>query len=217
VPGWFGTVPPRSKRAFLTKKPNIEKLLLPPALSGGSRHNSDIVKPTRLTHLRHCAGPANGIRTGCSDEAAAHQLYLSRFARRYCELWKRRGGCNCENKVHIDLAILAGVGIGAAAVQPLHAQTKPPACAVVELEVQNPRRRNFCPLLQWSSQKSGGKFLARPGIANASDGKTPNRVALIAFYSLDKALGAITPNSHPTTNLPPGPPTTGAMGQPSCC
>jgi hypothetical protein len=38
----------------------------------------------------------------------------------------------------VSLAILAGVGIGAVAVQSLHAQNKPPVYFVAETDVSNP-------------------------------------------------------------------------------
>jgi uncharacterized protein (DUF1330 family) len=57
-------------------------------------------------------------------------------------------------------------------------------------------KKEFLPLASTVFSENDGKILARPGIANAIGGKTPNRVALIAFDSLNKALGAITPNSH---------------------
>jgi uncharacterized protein (DUF1330 family) len=93
-------------------------------------------------------------------------------------------------KYTLALAMLAGVGIGAAAVQALHAQTKPPAYAVVELEVQNPDefKKEFLPLASKVFSEAGGKFIARPGIATAIDGTAPNRVALIAFDSLDTVV-----------------------------
>ena len=95
-----------------------------------------------------------------------------------------------KTKYTLALAMLAGVGIGAAAIQTLHAQTKPPAYAVVEVEVQNPDEflKEFLPLASKVFSEAGGKFLARPGIATAIDGTAPNRVALIAFDSLDKVV-----------------------------
>jgi Domain of unknown function (DUF1330) len=139
-----------------------------------------------LTHLRHRARPANRISAGRSDDAGAHQLYFNRVS---CE---GIAGCGTEGadaimktKYTLALAMVAGVGIGAAAVQALHAQTKPPAYAVVELEVQNPDefKKEFLPLASKVFSEAGGKFLARPGIATAIDGTAPNRVALIAFDS----------------------------------
>ena len=106
-------------------------------------------------------------------------------------------GCGTEGayaimktKFTLALAIIAGVGIGAAAVQALHAQTKPPAFAVVELEVQNSDefKKEFLPLASKVFSEAGGKFLAGPGLATAIDGTAPDRVALIAFDSLDRAV-----------------------------
>jgi uncharacterized protein (DUF1330 family) len=93
-------------------------------------------------------------------------------------------------KYTLTLAMLAGLGLGAAAVQALHAQTKPPAYVVVELDVQQPDefKKEFLPLASKVFQEAGGKFLAQPGIATAIDGTPPNRAALIAFDSLDKAV-----------------------------
>ena len=95
-----------------------------------------------------------------------------------------------RTKYTLALAMLAGVGIGAAAIQTLHAQTKPPVYAVVEVEVQNPDefQKEFVPLASKVFSEAGGKFLARPGIATAIDGTAPNRVALLAFDSLDKVV-----------------------------
>ena len=38
----------------------------------------------------------------------------------------------------VSLAVLAGFGLGAIAVQTLHAQGKPPAYTIVEIDVTNP-------------------------------------------------------------------------------
>ena len=93
-------------------------------------------------------------------------------------------------KYTLVLAMLAGVGIGVTANQALHAQAKPPAYAVVELDVQNPDefRKEFLPRVSKVFSDAGGKFLARPGNATAIDGTAPNRVAVIAFASLDTAV-----------------------------
>jgi uncharacterized protein (DUF1330 family) len=44
------------------------------------------------------------------------------------------------------------------------------------------------PLASKVSSEAGGKFLPPPGISTAIDSTAPNRVALIAFDSLDKAV-----------------------------
>src|SRR5260370_33810728 len=89
--------------------------------------------------------------------------------------------------------MLAGVGLGAAAVQALHAQTKPPAYVVVELDVQKPDefKAEFLPLASKVFTEAGGKFRARPGIATAIEGRPPQRAAVIAFDSLDKAVATV--------------------------
>jgi len=95
-----------------------------------------------------------------------------------------------KTKCALTLAMLGGAVLGAAAVQALHAQAKPPAYVVVELDVQKPDefKDEFLPLASKVFKEAGGKFLARPGIATAIDGTPPQRVAVIAFDSLDKAV-----------------------------
>lgn len=103
-----------------------------------------------------------------------------------------------KTKFKLALAMIAGVGIGAAAVQALHAQTKPPAFAVVELEVQNSDefKKEFLPLASKVFSEAGGKFLAGPGLATAIDGTAPDRVALIAFDSLDRAVATFGSDAY---------------------
>ena len=67
--------------------------------------------------------------------------------------------------------VLAGFAAGAAAVQGLHAQTKPPTYVVIEIDVQEPDRYQ--------------KEFAGP--AAVITGTPPRRAALIAFEDLDRA------------------------------
>ena len=87
------------------------------------------------------------------------------------------------------LFVLAGFAAGAAAVQGLHAQTKPPTYVVIEIDVQQPDKyqKEFAPLADKVFTDAGGKFLARTGPAAVIAGTPPRRAALIAFENLDKA------------------------------
>jgi hypothetical protein len=61
--------------------------------------------------------------------------------------------------------LVAGMALGAAAVQTLHAQAKPPAFQIVEVTVndQDGFSKEFVPLISKVQQDVGGKFLARGG------------------------------------------------------
>ena len=90
----------------------------------------------------------------------------------------------------IALAMLTGIGIGAVAVQGLHAQTKPPVYTVTEIDVTNidAYTKEYAPLAQASIKKSGGKLLAAGQKVTALEGTPPKpRVAIQQWDSLEKA------------------------------
>jgi uncharacterized protein (DUF1330 family) len=83
-----------------------------------------------------------------------------------------------------------GAGLGAAAVQGLHAQAKPPALNIAEITVTNDEGYNkeYVPPIVRSIQDSGGKFIARGGKTISVVGAAPApRIVVIQFDSLDKA------------------------------
>ena len=90
----------------------------------------------------------------------------------------------------IALALLTGVGLGAAAIQVLHAQAKPPAYVIAEIDVldQDGYAREYLsrsakPIIE----EGGGKFLSRGSRTVSIRGEPPKRIVLLAFESLDKA------------------------------
>jgi uncharacterized protein (DUF1330 family) len=88
----------------------------------------------------------------------------------------------------VSLAILAGVGIGAVAVQTLHAQSKPPVYFVGETEISNPEAyaKEYIPLVMAGIKANGGRYIAA-GKATPLEGEPPKtRIAVIAFDSLEK-------------------------------
>ena len=87
----------------------------------------------------------------------------------------------------IALGILAGIAIGAAAVQGLHAQAKPPAYQVIEVDVKDPQlyreyQAKAMPLqLQYSA-----RFVARGGKVEAFAGDPPKRAVIAVYDNIDK-------------------------------
>jgi uncharacterized protein (DUF1330 family) len=81
----------------------------------------------------------------------------------------------------ITLAMLAGFGLGAIAVQGLHAQAKVPIYTVTEIDVTNlPDYVNdYAPRVQATIKASGGRILAASQNVTSLEGAPPkNRVTI---------------------------------------
>ena len=90
----------------------------------------------------------------------------------------------------VTLAVVAGFGLGAVAVQGLHAQAKPKAYIVTETEVIDAAAlATYTPKIQAAVRAAGG----RPGIVPAggkivaSVGTPPKRFGVSEWESLEKA------------------------------
>jgi uncharacterized protein (DUF1330 family) len=88
------------------------------------------------------------------------------------------------------VAAVAGVAIGAAAVQGLHAQTKPKAYAITETEVIDAAAQAaYTPQIRAALQAAGARPVARAGSrVIASDGAAPpKRVGINEWDSVEQA------------------------------
>ena len=88
------------------------------------------------------------------------------------------------------LAVVVGAALGAAAVQGLHAQAKPKAYIVTELEVIDAAAiAAFVPTVQAAQKAAGGRvFNTGGGKIVASEGAAaPKRVAITEWENLEKA------------------------------
>ncbi len=85
----------------------------------------------------------------------------------------------------IALALLSGVGLGAAATHELHAQSRPPVYVVTEIAVRNiPGYVNvYAPRAQESIKKAGGKILAASLNVTQLEGPAPSRVVIQVWDS----------------------------------
>jgi uncharacterized protein (DUF1330 family) len=89
----------------------------------------------------------------------------------------------------IALAMLAGVAIGAAAVQGLHAQAKPPVYYIAEIDVSNPEAygKEYAPQAQATIKAAGGRILAAGAKPVGFDGEAPkSRVVVQLWDSVEK-------------------------------
>jgi uncharacterized protein (DUF1330 family) len=95
-----------------------------------------------------------------------------------------------KSTLKLVIALLAGIAIRGAALNELHAQAKPPAFTVAEIEVIDPATfQDFAKRNAAGVKAAGGRFLALRGRIVASEGTPPKGIALIAWDSLDQAVG----------------------------
>jgi uncharacterized protein (DUF1330 family) len=89
----------------------------------------------------------------------------------------------------VALAMLTGVGVGAVAVQGLHAQAKPPVYYIAQNDVSNPEAyvKEFASKVPPGVTAAGGRFLVRGGTVTAVDGDAPKaRVVVQVYDSMEK-------------------------------
>ena len=95
----------------------------------------------------------------------------------------------------VTSAMLAGFGLGAVAVQGLHAQAKPPIYYISEIDVSNPDAygKEYASKAQAMIKAAGGRFVAIGGTAGVGagkltvfDGEAPKRVTVQVWDSMEK-------------------------------
>ena len=93
--------------------------------------------------------------------------------------------------------MLAGVAVGAVAIQGLHAQGKPPVYLVTEIDVTNPESygKEFAPKAQASIKAAGGRQIAIGGAAGAGakgmtsmEGTAPKRAVIQQWDSMEALM-----------------------------
>ena len=93
-----------------------------------------------------------------------------------------------KTRYTVALAMLAGVAVGAVAVQGLHAQAKPPVYSVAIIDVLNSDAytKEFVPVAQAALNAGGGRRLAA-GTATTIQGEPQNsRVVVRVWDSMEK-------------------------------
>ena len=105
-----------------------------------------------------------------------------------------------KTRYTIALSVLAGAALGAAAIQGLHAQAKPPAYVVAEIELSNPEAflKDFAPLAQKAlATGSGYKAIARGNKTVSIEGAAPkSRIVINHFDNMDEALKAYNSEAY---------------------
>jgi uncharacterized protein (DUF1330 family) len=94
-----------------------------------------------------------------------------------------------NTRYKIALAMLAGIGLGAAAIQGLHAQAKPPAYVIIPiLKIADADTfQKIGPIAGPAAAAAGGHYIIRTDKTIKLDGTPPARLVVIAFDSVEKA------------------------------
>ena len=90
----------------------------------------------------------------------------------------------------LAIALVAGVAVGGAVIQGLHAQSAPPVYVVVNIDsVTDPEGFRAIPAKSGPETLApfGGKYIIRTEKITALDGTAPKRFVVIAFDSAEKA------------------------------
>ena len=104
-----------------------------------------------------------------------------------------------KTRYTVALSVLAGVAVGAAAVQGLHAQAGPPAYVVAEIDVTNPApyEKEYVPAAVKAIIDGGGKYIVRGGATASFYGEPPKpRIAIMVFESMEKAQAAFNSSAY---------------------
>ena len=89
------------------------------------------------------------------------------------------------------VAFLAGAVLATVGIQVLHAETKPPAYVVSEVDVMDDALyRAYVPLAIKALVAAGGTYIVRDGASVSLVGVPAKRVAIIRFESMEKAEAA---------------------------
>jgi uncharacterized protein (DUF1330 family) len=97
-----------------------------------------------------------------------------------------------KTRFTVLLSVMAGLATGAAAVDALHAQAKPPAYVVGEIDIKNPElfEKEYVPNASKAIRDGGGKYLVGGGKSVSFYGEPPKRILIMAFENLEKAEAA---------------------------
>ena len=88
----------------------------------------------------------------------------------------------------VVLAMLAGIGIGGLAVQGSHAQAKPPAYYIVEIDAKNEDvlSKEWAPKADQTIKDAGGTYLVRSTTVEQIEGAAPKRILISKWDNIDK-------------------------------
>jgi len=88
----------------------------------------------------------------------------------------------------VVLAMLSGIGIGGLTVQGIHAQARPPAYHIVEIDVTNEDifNKQWAPKADETIKAAGGVYLVRSTDIEGLEGARPKRVLITKWTNIDQ-------------------------------
>jgi uncharacterized protein (DUF1330 family) len=91
--------------------------------------------------------------------------------------------------------MFAGVGIGGLAVQGIHAQAKPPAYYIVEIDVKNEDifSKEWAPKADETIKVAGGAYLVRSTTVERIEGAAPKRVLISKWDNIENLQLGVYP------------------------
>jgi uncharacterized protein (DUF1330 family) len=104
-----------------------------------------------------------------------------------------------KTRYTVALSICAGIAAGAAAVQVLHAQARPPVYVIAEIDVTNPEpyEKGYVPGAIKAIADGGGKYIVRGGETAAIFGEPPKpRIAVMVFESMAKVRATFDSSAY---------------------
>ena len=105
-----------------------------------------------------------------------------------------------SKKTTVLVAMLAGAALGAAGVQVLHAQAKPPAFIIGEIDVRDAGvfAKEYLPTASKTIRDGGGKYIVGGGKSVSFYGEPPRRIAIMVFESQEKAEATFNSETYRT-------------------
>jgi uncharacterized protein (DUF1330 family) len=96
-----------------------------------------------------------------------------------------------NRQIGLGLAMVAGAALGAAAVQGLHAQAKPPIYVITEIDAPNMDAylKDYAPLAQKGIKESGGRIVAA-GPGKSVEGEAPKARVTVQVWENEAKLQA---------------------------
>ena len=95
-----------------------------------------------------------------------------------------------KSQIRVGVALLSGIAVGAAAVQALHAQVKPPGYLIADVTVTDEEGyKEYVQKFPSTLTAFGGKFLVRAGQTASvpGGGEPPKRPVVVVFENFEKA------------------------------
>lgn len=96
------------------------------------------------------------------------------------------------------VSLVAGAALGALGIHALHAQARPPAYVVGEIDVADQERyfKEYVPPAVKAIVDGGGKYIVRNGKSVSLYGEPPKALAIMRFDSLEKAQAVFASKAY---------------------